>query len=148
MSPRKSAENPLGLEPHHGCAVTAVGVTISNAGGGLHDPLEVDEDMISTVASVKIGDTVFFLIRADCNGDGFKPIKGAEDRLRYIPSFHATDTTIIDAVWAVEAINNQRDKIERLREEAEGKQRLPFDEDEPRSQGLALVANQDGGLSE
>ena len=57
--------NPLGLEPDHGQAVTAVGVTIGNAGGGLHDPLEVDLDMIEKLANIEIGDTVFFLIRAD-----------------------------------------------------------------------------------
>jgi hypothetical protein len=132
----RSDMNPLGLEPHHGCAVTAVGVTISNAGGGLHDPLEVDSDMIGAVANVKIGDTVYFLIRADCNGDGYKPIKGAEDRLRYIPSFHATDTTIVEEAWAVEKINDQRDKVARLQEEAEGKQRLPFDAEHG---GLSIV---------
>jgi hypothetical protein len=146
MSPRKTQENPLGLPPYQGCAVTDVGVTIGNAGGGLHDPLEIDEIMKEKIANIQIGDTVYFLIRADCNATGYKPVKGAEDRIRYLPGFHATDTTIIDSAWAVDAINEQRDRVTLLREQAEGTQRLPFTEDETEAAAaatLALVGNGD-----
>jgi hypothetical protein len=143
---KKSDMNPLGLEPYQGCAVTAVGIKISNAGGGLHDPLEVDEDMIEQVAHIMIGDSVYFLIRADCNGVAYVPVKGAEDRRRYIPSFHATDTTLVDDEWAIQKINEQRDKIQRLRDEAEGK--LPMFDGAgnaiDHSQGLALVGDEGG----
>jgi hypothetical protein len=139
---KKSDMNPLGLEPFQGCAVTAVGVTVSNAGGGLHDPLEVDPELIESIANIQIGDSVYLLIRADCNGVSYKPVKGDEDKIRYVPSFHATDTTIIDDEWAVEKINAQRDKIQRLRDEAEGKQPL-FDEHGNAISPLMLVGAAD-----
>lgn len=145
--------NPLGLEPYHGQAVTAVGVTISNAGGGLHEPLEVDLEMIDKLANIEIGDTVYFLIRADCNGVGYKPVKGDEGTLRYIPGFHATDTTIIDDEWAVKAINEQREKIQRLKDEAEGKLRLfdemgnPVGEDNPAWDEAIAADERENGLT-
>ena len=139
---KKTLENPLGLPPFQGCAVAAVGVTVSNAGGGLHEPLEIDKQMIESVANISIGDSVYFLIRADCNGVGYKPVKGDEDKVRYIPSFHATDTTIIDAEWAITAINSQRDRLARIRDEAEGRQPL-FDENGNAINPLSLVGASD-----
>jgi len=139
MSPEVTDENPLGLESYQGCPVTKVGVTIGNAGGGLHEPLKVDKAMVEAVAKTQIGDTRYFLIRADCNGTGYKPVKGDEDQVRYIPSFHATDTTIIDAAWAVDAINEQRDKIARMQEDAErdaGVGRLVDLDGQPTSEAL------------
>lgn len=140
---QKSDMNPLGLEPFQGCAVTGVGVTVSNAGGGLHDPLEIDPEMIESVAKISIGDSVYLLVRADCNGVSYKPVKGNEDQVRYVPSFHATDTTFVEDEWAVKVINEQRDRIERLREQAQGKQRL-FD-DANGLTSLSLVGEPEGG---
>lgn len=127
--PRKSRENPLGLEPFQGEPVKAVGVEITNASGGLQDPLDIDPEMIEQVAKVQIGDTRFFLLRSDCVKVRYQPVKGDEGSLKYVPIFRCTDATMIDAEWAIDAINNQRDTITRLREEAEGITRLPLGEE-------------------
>lgn len=124
--PRKTKDNPLGLDPHHGSPVTKVGVTIANAGGGLHAPLDIDNDFAAEVAKTQIGDTRVFLVQADMNADGFKPVKGAESEMRYTLGFHATDTIMLleDNDWAVDRLHAEREKILRAREVAEGVQRL------------------------
>lgn len=123
--PRKTRENPLGLEPYGGSAVAKVGVTIGNAGGGLHAPLAIDPEFAASVAKTTFGDTRYFLIRADCNSDGHKPIVGKEDQVQLTVGFHATDTVMLldDNDWAVDRINAERDKIMEAEEAAAAGQR-------------------------
>ena len=121
--------NPLGLEPYQGCAVTEVGVVITNAGGGLHAPLEVDQMVSSDLGAVQIGDTKFFLLRCDCIKAEYETITGAEDERKYVPKFRCTDATIVDGDWAIDAINAQWDRIRVAKlkqEEAAGITHLPF----------------------
>lgn len=138
-SRKKSSENPLGLDPVQGCAVTAVGMEITNAGGGFQDPLEIDESVIETIAKVQIGDTIYGLMRLDCVKFRYQPRKGYEDQLQYVPIFRCTDATPVEPGLGAQMINEQRDIIMRLREQAEGTQRLPFDGDGGENGGLSLV---------
>lgn len=134
----KSEENPLGLEPVQGCAVTKVGMEITNAGGGFQDPLDVDDAVIDAIAKVQIGDTIYGLMRLDCIKFRYQPVKSHEDQLMYVPIFRCTDATPVDNSLGATMINEQRDIIARRREEALGTQRLPFEE-ESEGGGLSLV---------
>ena len=118
--PRKTRDNPFGLEPYQGQAIVGVGIEISNAAGGLNDPLDVDESMQAMVAKLTIGDTAYVLLRCDVVKDKHQPMTRREDSLKYVPVMRATDATLIDAKWAVEAINDQRDRVTRAKEALDG----------------------------
>ena len=110
--------NPLGLEPVQGCAVTAVGVSISNAAGSFKDPLALDPAVIRLFANAEVGDTIYGIVRMDVVSFAYKPVKDHEDQLRYIPALRCTDATPIDSELGAELINQQRDIIARRRIEA------------------------------
>jgi hypothetical protein len=130
--PRQTKENPLGLPSFQGQAIKTVGVEITNASGGLQDPLDIDPAMIGEVAKVTIGDTRFFLLRADCTKVRYQPVKGDEGALKYVPIFRCTDATMVDSQWAVDALQDQSDRLAQLHEEAE------------KAQGISHLFGRDG----
>jgi len=108
----------LELGEFEGQEVTKVGVEIRNAGGGLNDALEVDPLVLT------IGDSCYVALRVDVVAIDHKPVKGEEDELMRVQVMRATDATILDDMVVIEAINAQRDRIIKAREEREGTQRL------------------------
>lgn len=127
MSPRKTRDNPLGLEPFGGCAVTKAGIEISNASGGLHSALEVDNALASNVARTDIGDMCYVLLRCDVTKVRFQPVKGDEDQLRRVSIMRCTDATLVEGEFAVDAINSQRDRIREAEERLAGQMTLTGD---------------------
>jgi hypothetical protein len=101
-----------------GCGVIKVGVEVRNAGGGLNDALDVDPVLLN------IGDTAFVAMRVDVVAIDHKPVKGEEDKLMRVHVMRCTDATIIEADVVSEAVNAQRDRIQKERERREGTQRM------------------------
>lgn len=148
MSPKKTTENPLGLAPVDGMAVIQLGMEISNAAGGLNPALELDDSIIELLRDTTIGDTKYALLRIDKVKVRYQPAKKQEDKLRRVDIFRCTDATIVDSEWAVNAIHEQQTRLQRLRDEAEGKMPLFGEDGEPmnpeQSPGLRSVPNESG----
>jgi len=102
------------LEDFEGNPVTAVGVEIRNAGGGLSESLGVDPVMLHG------GDTVYVVMRCDVTGINHKPIKGDEGNWKRVMVMRATDATIMDSAAVRKALDSQRDRIKREKERREG----------------------------
>lgn len=118
--PRKTNDNPLGLEAFDGSAVTKAGIEISNAGGGLHEALDVDTALAVNVAKTMIGDTRYVLLRCDCTKVRYQPVPKNEDQMKRVAIFRCTDATMVEGEFAVDAINAQRDTIRAAQEKASG----------------------------
>lgn len=106
------------LYSFEGNPVTAVGVEIRNAAGGLNDALDIDKVVFHG------GDTVFVLLRCDVVEIDHKPIKGDEGNWRRIHVMRATDATTTDSDEVAIAINQQRQRIIFEKERRENIQRL------------------------
>ena len=59
-----------------------------------------------------------------------KPVKGEEDKLMRVQVMRATDAAIFEDQGVIDALNTQRDRIQKAREEAKGIMRLEDQEDE------------------
>jgi hypothetical protein len=113
------------LEDFEGNPVTAVGVEVRNAGGGLSDALDVDPVLLHG------GDTVYVVMRCDVTGINHKPIKGDEGNWKRIAVMRATDATILDSAAVRKAIDTQRERIRREHERRKGVEHLfPDPEDD------------------
>lgn len=135
-----TSDNPLGLDPVDGMAVIQIAMEISNAAGGLNPALELDDTIIELLKNTTIGDTHYALLRIDKVKVRFQPALKQEDKLRRVDIFRCTDATIVENEWAVTAIREQQERLALKREEAEGTQRLPFDDEEgDGTGGLSLV---------
>jgi hypothetical protein len=106
------------LYDFEGNPVTAVGVEIRNAAGGLNEALEVDKIIYHG------GDTVLVLLRCDVVEIDHKPIKGDESNWRRIHVMRATDATTTDSDQVLQAINAQRQRIQFEREKRQNIERL------------------------
>jgi hypothetical protein len=109
------------LENFEGNPVTAVGVEVRNAGGGLSEALSVDPVMLHG------GDTVYVVMRCDVTGVNHKPIKGDEGNWKRIHVMRATDATIMDSAAVRKAIDSQRERIKKEMERRQGVSRM-FDD--------------------
>lgn len=111
MSPRKTRDNPLGLDPVEGEPVTELGIEIPGAAGGFRKPLDVDERLLSVLAPVTKGDVVFavlqlvkrdFKMKSATNHDGWKRVD----------IFNVTGAAIVDADFALSAVEEQRERVQ------------------------------------
>jgi hypothetical protein len=123
----REAEGILG--EFEGSPVTKTGIEIRNAAGGLNDALEVDP-----VTMLK-GDTCYVVLRCDVIDVHFPNVKGAEDQCRRVHIMRATDAVIMDTAGVKNAIDAQRKRIIKAREEAKGVQRMFADDDENKGEG-------------
>jgi hypothetical protein len=113
------------LENFEGNPVTAVGVEVRNAGGGLSEALSVDPVMLHG------GDTVYVVMRCDVTGVNHKPIKGDEGNWKRVHVMRATDATIMDSAAIRKAIDSQRERIKKEAERKAGIERMfPDPEDD------------------
>jgi hypothetical protein len=113
------------LASFEGSPVTAVGVEIRNAGGGLSEALDVDPIVLHG------GDTVYVVMRCDVTGVNHQPIKGDEGNWKRVHVMRATDATILDSSAVRKAIDSQRDRIRREHERRKGVEHLfPDPEDD------------------
>jgi hypothetical protein len=110
------------LGEFEGSPITATGVEIRNAAGGLNESLKVDP-MVKHQ-----GDTVYVLLRCDVTGVNFKPVKDEEGEVMRVHVMRATDVTLADGPDMVDLIDRQRARIQKSRDDAKGQ--FTFGEDE------------------
>jgi hypothetical protein len=116
-----AAEGILG--EFEGTPVTRSGCKVNNATKALNNALEV------TPMYGKKGDTGFVVFQFDITDISHPNVLGHEDQSRRVHTLHITDACIMDTPAIQKAINAQRDKIIRAREERDGVQRIVPNED-------------------
>jgi hypothetical protein len=107
-----AAEGILG--DFEGSPVTCAGVEVRNAAGGLNDALGIDPVVMQK------GDTCYVVMRCDVVDLHFPNVKGHEDQSRRVHVLRATDATIMDDETVIEAIDNQRARIQEERDRIAG----------------------------
>lgn len=136
MTDIASALNATGLGEFEGALILSTGIEIPNAAGGLRESLKIDPLIMHK------DDERLVLLRTTVGKIRFDPIKDSEGVTR-IHVLTTTEATIVEGDVFEQALKLQAEKIQLAREEAEGTQRLPFDEE------LAAIHEQgghDGGL--
>lgn len=128
--PRKTNENPLGLEPFEGEAVTELGIEIPGAGGGFRDSLDVDMTLIDMLKGCTKGDTIYAVFQLSKKKVHMDPAKN-HDGWRRVDIFDVDGVAIIEAEMAADAIQEQRERVQLLKEQAQGIQRLGTEEEPP-----------------
>lgn len=123
MSPRKTKENPLGLEPYEGQAITELGIEIPGAAGGFREPLDMDETLLDMLKSVQHGDTVFAVLQLVKKKVRHQPAK-THDGWKRVDIFEVDGVGLVDADMALTAIEEQRDRVQVAKDKAAG--RLPM----------------------
>lgn len=126
MSPRKTKDNPLGLEPFEGEAVTEIGIEIPGAGGGFRESLDVDETLIDMLKGAQKGDTVYAVFQLSKLKVHMDPAK-KHDGWRRVDIYGVDGVGVLDAETALASIEAQRERVRLAIEKAEGIQRLPME---------------------
>jgi hypothetical protein len=109
MSPRKTKDNPLGLDPVDGQAVTELGIEIPGAAGGFREPLDVDMTLIEGLKNVHQGDTIFCVLQLTKAKWRYQPAKN-HDGLKRVDIFAVDGAAVVGAEFAEEAIHEQRER--------------------------------------
>lgn len=120
---KKTAENPLGVEPYEGEAVTELGLEIPAAGGGFQPSLDVDVTLLDMLAGCTKGDVVYAVLELTKKQVKHREAKN-HDGWRRIDIFKVNGVAIIDADMAVEAVQAQRERVVKALEAADGIQRV------------------------
>lgn len=119
-------ENPLGLEPFEGEAVTELGITIPSAGGGFHEALSVDMRLIDLLKHCTRGDTVFAVFELVKVKANMEPAKD-HDGWRRVDVFSVNGVAVIEPDQAVGVIQEQRDRVQAIKDNANGTPQLEND---------------------
>lgn len=117
MSPRKTKDNPLGLEAVDGEAVTELGIEIPGAAGGFRKPLDVDKTLLDMLAPVKRGDTIFAVLQLSKSKFRFEDAKN-HDGARRVDIFKVDGVAIVDDDMALKAVEEQRQRVQTAIDEA------------------------------
>ena len=108
-------DNPLGLDPFEGQAVTELGISIPSAGSGFSEPLEVDPTLIDLLKYVKAGDTIYAVFQLAKVKVHHDPAKN-HDGWKRVDVFKVEGVAILDSDMAVEAIQAQRERVQMIKE--------------------------------
>jgi hypothetical protein len=106
------------LGEFEGTPVTRSGAKINSAQKALNNTLEV------TPMYGKKGDSGYIVLRYDITDISHPNVLGHEDQSRRVHTLHITDAVLMDTPAIEKAINSQREKIIRAREEKDGIQRI------------------------
>jgi hypothetical protein len=117
MSPRKTKDNPLGLEAVDGDAVTELGIEIPGAAGGFRKPLDVDTTLLDMLKDVKKGDTVFCVLQLAKSKFRYEDAKN-HDGLRRVDIFKVDGVALVDADMALGSVQEQRERVQTAIDEA------------------------------
>lgn len=102
-----------------GQTVAAAVVKITRAGDGLSEALKLEPEAISQ------GEEVFLVLRGQVTRVGFEPVPKAESYLRRVHTIEAREVARVGEKDVQALLDAEADRIKKLREEAEGVQRLP-----------------------
>lgn len=115
----KTDDNPLGLEPQDGEAVTELGIEIPGAAGGFREPLDMDTTLLDMLAPVRKGDTIYVVMQLSKAKFRFQDAK-SHDGLKRVDIFKVDGVAIVDGDSAESAIHEQRERVRRAIESAQG----------------------------
>lgn len=110
------------LGEFEGSEILRVGIEIPGAAGGLRDALDIEPVVMHKDQEILV------LIRGTVGKVRFDPVKDTQGVAR-VHVLNVSDATIVDGDVFESALDDQREKIERAREAAQGVQRLPMDEE-------------------
>lgn len=113
------AADPNGLGDFEGRTILSTTIQITNAGDGLSQAMKVDPIILHH------GEKRFVVLEVDVDKIRFDPIKDTQGVAR-VHVLKASTATFIDGAAVEEALDAQREKIDRARERAEGIARLPL----------------------
>ena len=109
--PRKTKDNPLGLEPYEGQVITELGIEIPSAAGGFRKPLECDESLLDVLAVVKHGDTIYAVLELCKKKVRHEPAE-SHDGWKRVDIFEVNGVAVIDQDLAYDQIVEQRDRVQ------------------------------------
>lgn len=112
------------LSPFDGQDVISSTIAVTKAGDGLSAALSVDPQ------EWHLGQRVYVVLETTVGKVQFVPIKDT-DALRRVHVLVTEGATIVDAAVVKAQLDAQADKIRVAHEQAQGIQRLTFDEDDP-----------------
>jgi len=113
------AAGPDGLGEFEGRTILSTTIQITNAGDGLSAAMKVDPIILHH------GEKRYVVLEVDVDKIRFDPIKDTQGVAR-VHVLKASTATFIDAAAVEEAIEAQREKIDRANEKAQGITRLPL----------------------
>lgn len=130
------------LTPYRGQPVTAAGIAIPNAAGGLQAALAVDP------VELEIGSIVHVVLQCEVRPPQYDPIDKDNNRgpLRLVNRLHALEGTFVDAAIVKAHLDEQRERIQRADALAEQRDReqageIPLfdpDSDEPNGKTMPV----------
>jgi hypothetical protein len=129
MKKKETDHNPLGLEPYTGEAVTELGVRIPSAGNPLREPLALDPTLMDGLKHLRAGDTIYLVLQCVKERVAYTRAKD-HDGWKRVDILKVEGAAVVDADVALPAIDAQRQRIEDIKDEMEGRMRLPLPEDE------------------
>lgn len=111
------------LEPFEGKDVRRASIEIPNAAGGLRDAMKIEP------RTFRQGERVFLVMECVVQKVRFDPIDkdapgGDQERVHV---FMADVTTFVDEGLVKDVLTAQREAIEKAKDEAAGRQKIPFD---------------------
>ena len=124
MSPKATKDNPLGLEPFEGQAVSELAINITGHNASINNSLQADVVLIEALKNVQHGDTVYVVLELTKVGAAMGAAT-KHDGWKRTDRFLATGGAVIDADQAVDVIAEQRDRVEEAIAAASGQSRLP-----------------------
>lgn len=107
----------MDLGEFDGRDVLGTSIQVTNAGDGLSDAMKIDPQVMH------IGDRVFVVLECEVAKVRYDPIRDT-DALTRVQILRAGTATIVDGKMVSDAIEQQRDKIERAKDQLTGQTRM------------------------
>jgi hypothetical protein len=128
------------VKEFEGLSVEEVGVEITNAAGGLQEAMKY------APIEMHHGEEHFIVLRCRVRKVRFDPIEkdDYDGPQRRVHVLHADQAVPIAAKLVADHVNKHQEKIKKAKEEAEGVERLPFEDDENRHRVDAETDNPGG----
>lgn len=111
------------LTPFEGADVIEATIRVTNAGDGLSEAVGIEP------VEYQRGDTVYVLLETEVTRVAYEAVKADSEFLKRVHTLRAGTGTIVDANFAKESIEMQREINQRARDAAAGQGRL--DDDDP-----------------
>ena len=116
--------NPLGLEPVEGQAVSELGVKLAGTNGAFDQPLAVDAIIRNQLKGLQHGDTVYAVLQLVKGEFGYKPAK-SHDGWKRVDTFDVVGVAVLLADSpAADAVDEQQQRVRQELEAKAGTQRM------------------------
>lgn len=130
--PRRTLENPLGLDPVEGEAITEIAVKILGQNVAFNKPLSVDVVLLEQMKGQTHGDVVYAVVELTRGGFDLKRAT-AHDGWKRVDSYTLSGMALASDEVAIGLVHEQRQRVELAIEAANSMglqtEKLPLDGD-------------------